>query len=71
MQGLAWLLPVLDGPEDQRAVQGFDIDPFIAGPALPAIETDDFAQQQAGNHPGEKNQMMLVRQRTVLAEQGD
>ena len=34
MQGLAWLLPVLQGPEDQRTVERLDVDAGIAQPAL-------------------------------------
>lgn len=34
MQGLAWLFPLLQRPEDQRAVQRFNINPTVAEPAL-------------------------------------
>ena len=36
MQAAAWVLPVLDGPDDQWAVEGFHIDPPVGEPALTA-----------------------------------
>ena len=38
---------------------------------LPAIETDGFAQQQPGDHPGEEHQMALVADRAVLTQEAD
>jgi hypothetical protein len=34
MQGLAWSLPVLNRPENQRAIEALGIDPGVAEPAL-------------------------------------
>ena len=34
MQGLVWVLPALDRPEDQGAIELFCIDPAIRKPAL-------------------------------------
>jgi hypothetical protein len=36
MQGLAWVLPALDRPENQRALEALRIDPGIRQPALTA-----------------------------------
>ena len=36
MQGLLWLLPALDRPENQRAIEALRIDPAVAQPALTA-----------------------------------
>jgi hypothetical protein len=86
MQGAAWVLPVLNRPENQRAIEGFHVNAAVGEPApaatlpagcqamgqrqtrLQAIETDGFAQQQPGDHPGEEHQMALVTDRTVLTQ---
>ena len=36
MQGLVWLLPALDRPEDQRAIEALRIDSAVGQPALTA-----------------------------------
>ncbi len=37
----------------------------------PAIETDRFAQQQSGHHPGEEHQMTLVADGAVLTQKAN
>ena len=36
MQDVAWVLPALDRPENQRAVKAFRIEPAVVDPALAA-----------------------------------
>jgi hypothetical protein len=38
-------------------------------PALPAIETDGFAQQQPGHHPAQQLQVALVKGWAVLTQE--
>lgn len=64
MQGLAWLLPVLDRPEHQRDIERLPIDAGIAQPTLAASLPNDrqaMDQRQHG-HPAVKADRLTQQQ---------
>jgi len=63
MQGVAWLLPMLDRTEHQRAVEGLTIDPPIAEPTTAASLP---AGRQAAS---QRNGSLLLVKTNGLAEQ--
>ena len=63
MQGVVWVLPVLNRPENQRAVEGFHVNAAVGEPALTA------PLPAGGQAMGQRQTRLPVVETDRLAEQ--